>query len=141
MTAEDGLRELVADRVAPVAAKDVRTLAARQHPDIIAFTVLPPLHSRGAAGVEAATRAWFDGYATDIGYEVRDLHVTVGGDVGFCSFLYHVSGTLKAGGKVDMWVRATLGCVRQDGRWLIVHDHESTPFDPASGQALLDLSP
>ncbi len=40
-----------------------------------------------------------------------------------------------------MWVRATLGCRRIDGRWLITHDHESVPFDPASGQALTDLAP
>ena len=63
------------------------------------------------------------------------------GDLGFCSFLYRVSGTLAAGDEVDMWVRATLCCRRIDGRWLIVHDHESVPFDPAGGQALTSLAP
>jgi ketosteroid isomerase-like protein len=105
------------------------------------FNVLPPLSSRGNTAVEGATRAWFDAYASDIGYEVRDLLVTVDGDVGFCSFLYHVTGTLNAGGDVDMWVRATLGCQRIDGQWLIVHDHESVPFDAATGQALTSLKP
>jgi ketosteroid isomerase-like protein len=56
---------------------------------------------------------------------VHDLHVSTDGDVGFCFFLYHVSGTLIAGGEVDM-------CI--DGRWLIKHDHESVPYDPTSGQ-------
>jgi len=60
---------------------------------------------------------------------------------GFCSFLYHVTGTLLAGGEVDMWVRATLGYRRIDGCSLITHDHESVPFDPESGQALLNLTP
>lgn len=41
----------------------------------------------------------------------------------------------------DGYKGATLGCRRIDGRWLIVHDHESVPFDPASGQALIDLEP
>lgn len=40
-----------------------------------------------------------------------------------------------------MWVRATLGCRRVDGRWLIVHDHESLPFDPATGSAIIDQAP
>jgi len=141
MDSESALRAIVDERVAAVAAKDPKPLAARQHPDIVAFNVLPPLHSRGNAAVEDATRAWFDAYASDIGYEVRDLTVTVDGDVGFCSFLYHVTGTLKAGGDVDMWVRATLGCRRIDGQWLIVHDHESVPFDAATGQALISLEP
>jgi uncharacterized protein (TIGR02246 family) len=141
MDSEAELRAVVDERIAAVAAKDPRPLAARQHPDIITFNVLPPPHARGSAAVEETTRAWFDGYASDIGYEVRDLHVTAGADVGFCSFLYHVTGTLKTGGEVDMWVRATLGCRRVDGTWLIVHDHESVPFDAATGTALTDLAP
>jgi uncharacterized protein (TIGR02246 family) len=141
MDGEAELRDLVAERVAAVAAKDPVPLAARQHPDVITFNVLPPLHTRGSSAVEETTRAWFGGYASEIGYEVRDLTVTVDGDVGFCSYLYHVTGTLESGADVDMWVRATLGCRRADGRWLIVHDHESVPFDPATGRALIDLAP
>lgn len=138
---EQELRQVVLERVAAVKAKDPAPLAARQADDLIAFDVLPPLYSRGSAATAARTRAWFDAYASDIGYEVRDLHVTGDGDVGFCSFLYRVSGTLVGGGEVDMWVRATLGCQRRDGRWLIVHDHESVPFDAATGQALANLTP
>ena len=141
VTAEQELRELVEERVAAVRAKDPRPLAERQDPDLVIFDVLPPLRSRGGDAVAEKTRAWFDSYAGDIGYEVRDLRVSADGDVGFCSFLYHVSGTLVGGGDVDMWVRATLCCRRRDGRWTIVHDHESVPFDPASGRALIGLSP
>ena len=72
---------------------------------------------------------------------MRNLEVVAEGDVGFCWYVYHVSGTLKAGGEVDMWVRATLCCRRVDGNWLIVHDHESVPFDPASGMAVIGLEP
>lgn len=139
--AEQELRELVQERVDAVLAKDPAPLAERQHPEIVTFDVLPPLHSRGSAAVREKTQAWFDAYASDIGYEVSDLHVTADGDVGFCSFLYHVSGTLLAGGDVDMWVRATLCCLRTDGRWLITHDHESVPFDASTGQALTSLAP
>ena len=41
----------------------------------------------------------------------------------------------------SLWVRATLGVQQVDGRWLIVHDHESVPFDAATGQALTGLQP
>jgi uncharacterized protein (TIGR02246 family) len=139
--AEVQLREIVRERVDAVHAKDPAPLAARQAPDIVTFDVLPPLHAHGSDAVEAKTQAWFDAYAGDIGYEVQDLQVTARDDVGFCSFLYHVSGTLASGGNVDMWVRATLGCRRIDGKWLITHDHESVPFDAETGQALTDLNP
>jgi len=138
---EEDLRNVVRERVDAVHAKDPAPLAARQAPDIVIFDVLPPLHARGSGAVEAKTRAWFDAYAGDIGYEVQDLRVTASDDVGFCPFLYHVSGTLVSGEDVDMWVRATLGCRRIDGEWLITHDHESVPFDAQTGQALVDLNP
>lgn len=96
-SAEQQLRDVVEERVAAVRAKDPVPLADRQDPDVITFNVLPPLHSRGSAAIADQTRAWFDLYACDIGYEVHDLDVTADGDVGFCSFLYHVSGTLNAG--------------------------------------------
>lgn len=138
---EEELRQLVWERVAAVRTKDLAPLAARHAPDVVMFDALPPLSSRGSAAVADKTQAWFDGYAGDIGYDVRDLHVHADGDVGFCSFLYHVTGTLTSGAEIDMWVRATLGCRRTDGHWLIVHDHESVPFDPTTGQALASLRP
>ncbi len=79
-----------------------------------------------------STQTWFDGYRSDIGYEVHDVEVRAAGDVGVCWFVYHVTGTLVSGDEVDMWVRATLVLQRHDGEWQIVHDHESVPFDPES---------
>lgn len=135
------LRALVEERVAAVQAKDPKPLAARQAPDVIAFNVLPPLHILGKDALIEQTQLWFDAYDGDIGYSVHDLHVDGDGEVGFCSFVYHVTGTLTGGNDVDMWVRATLCCRRTEGTWLITHDHESVPFDPATGQALIDLEP
>lgn len=40
-----------------------------------------------------------------------------------------------------MWSRTTLGFEKRHGRWQIVHDHGSDPFDPESGAARLDLEP
>jgi ketosteroid isomerase-like protein len=140
-TTHDELRDLVAERVAAVHAKDLGPLTERQSPDVILFNALPPLRVTGRDGLIEQTSAWFSAYASDIGYEVHELHVDADGDLGFCSFLYHVSGTLAAGGEVDMWVRATLCCRRVDGRWLITHDHESVPFDAETGQALTSLRP
>lgn len=139
--AEVELRDLVAERVKAVRAKDPAPLAARQAAEVVTFDVLPPLRSRGSAAVNEKTLSWFDGYASDIGYEVQELQVSASGDLGFCWFVYHVSGTLQTGDEVDMWVRATLCCQRIDGVWQIVHDHESVPFDPATGKAELSLSP
>ena len=85
--------------------------------------------------------AWAGSYRGPIGYEIRDVRIAAGQDVAFAHYLYHVTGTLTDGSAVAMWVRATLGLQKADGAWKIVHDHESVPFDPATGQASLDLTP
>ena len=139
--AERELRDLVAERAAAVHNRDAATLAGRPADDVITFDVLRPLNSQGSAAVAEHMRQWFDGYDGDIGYDVHQLHVTAENDLGFCSFLYNVSGTLKTGDVVDMWVRATLCCRRIDGTWRIVHDHESVPFDPATGRGEISLRP
>ncbi len=48
---------------------------------------------------------WFDGYDGPIDYTVRDVHVSANDELGFCSFLYHVCGTLKTGAPVKrVWL-------------------------------------
>lgn len=138
---EQELRDLVAERVAAVRAKDTAPLAARMDDDVVEFNVLPPTRVVGRAALAEGTQAWFDGYATDIDYTVHELTVAADGELGCAWFLYHVGGTLAAGDEVNMWVRATLCCRRIDGQWRIVHDHESVPFDPETGKALIGLAP
>ena len=80
-------------------------------------------------------------YDGRIGYEVRDLRIAAGDDIAFAHFLYHVTGTMTDGNKVDMWVRTTIGLQKTDGVWVITHEHNSVPFDAESGKASLDLPP
>jgi uncharacterized protein (TIGR02246 family) len=140
-TAIDELHDLIDERVKAVAARDGKTLGARQHPGVLAYGVLGALSSVGSDAVDEQMNAWFDGYRDGPRYTVHDLHVDADGALGYCAFVYHVAGKLNDGTEVSMAVRATLVCKRFDDRWLVVHDHESVPFDPATGSALTDLQP
>jgi len=95
-------------------------------------------------GAEAKWRNWVDAftvYQRPLGYEIRDLTITVGGDVAFAHGFGRLSGTLKNGSRAGFWVRWT-ACFRKiGGDWLIAHDHASVPLDVESGRALLNLEP
>jgi uncharacterized protein (TIGR02246 family) len=114
---------------------------AREHPEVLTYGVLGALQATGNDAVEAQMNAWFDGYREGPQYAVHDLRVDADGDLGYCAFVYHVTGVLNGGDEISMAVRATLVCKRIDGRWLIVHDHESVPFDVETGLALTNLQP
>jgi PhnB protein len=133
------LRQLLADRVRAIRAKDVEAVAAQYDADVVMYNLAPPLQTRGLD--RGAIRTWFDSYDGPIGCETADERFFVDGDVAFCHYLYHISGTQTSGSEVNMWVRATLGLRRGDGAWKIVHGHDSDPFDMQTFQALLDLQP
>jgi len=80
-------------------------------------------------------------YQRPLGYEIRDLAITVGDDVAFAHGLIRISGTMKNGNRTEHWLRSTTCFQKIDGTWLIVHDQVSAPLDFGSGRALLNLGP
>ena len=138
---EDSIRGIIEARVRAIAGRDVDALLAHHAPEVLTFDVLDPLRYGGSDAVRRRAEKWLSSYEDAPGYEVRDLRITVGETVAFCHYLYRVSGRLKEGGEVDMWVRATICFARAEGEWAIVHEHQSVPFDARTGKASLDLSP
>jgi uncharacterized protein (TIGR02246 family) len=138
---EADIRQRLEAGVAAVRAEDLEAVMALYAPDVVSFDLGSPLRS---AGAEAKRRNWrevFAMYQRPLGYEVRDLDITVGDDVAFGHSVNRVSGVLKNGDKTDFWVRWT-ACFRKIERnWLIVHDHVSVPVDPRTRTALLNLEP
>jgi ketosteroid isomerase-like protein len=138
---EAGIRQRIDMLVQAIRAMDLEDVKPFYAPDIVSFDIVPPLQHVGA---EAKWKNWadvFTAYQRPLGYEIRDLTITVGDDVAFGHSLNRISGTLKNGNRTASWVRWT-GCFEKiDGNWLIVHDQVSVPIDMESGKALLNLQP
>jgi len=138
---EADIRRRIDNGVKAIRAMDLEAVMALYAPDLVSFDIVPPLRHVGA---EAKRENWVDVFATyqpPLGYELRDLTITVGDDVAFGHSLNRVSGTLRNGQRSEFWLRWT-ACFRKiDGEWLIAHDQVSVPVDLPSGRALLDLEP
>jgi len=138
---EADIRQRIDQLVQAIRVMDLEGVKPIYAPDIVSFDIVPPLQQVGA---EAKWKNWVDvftAYQRPLGYEIRDLTLTLGDDVAFGHSLNRISGTLKNGNRTDSWVRWT-GCFRKiDGNWLIVHDQVSVPVDMESGKALLNLRP
>jgi len=141
LTDEARIRELIEERVGAIRAGDVDALMRSHAPDVVMFDALDPLRYVGSEAVGERAGQWLSWYRGPVGYEVRDLSVTAGGEAAFCHYLYRVTGTMTNGREVDMWVRSTV-CFRKDeGAWVVAHEHTSVPFDAESGKASVDLKP
>jgi len=121
--------------------KDLEALRGIYAPDVVSFDVEPPLQH---VGTDAKLENWARVFTVfeKVDYELRDLTVTVSGDLAVGHGFGRVSGTLKNGVVTDgMWVRATFVFRHRDDGWVIVHDQASVPLDMATGQGRTNLEP
>lgn len=142
VTAEAELRALIDERARAIRAKDVDAVLSVYLLEVLVFDVVGPLRHTGRESVRERLEAWLSQFREGpIGYELRDLRLTVGGDAAFSHCLSHVDATMPDGNRIDMWWRATSCFARIDGRWMVTHEHSSVPFDMESLKASLDLKP
>jgi uncharacterized protein (TIGR02246 family) len=138
------IRELVDRQVEAMTSRDAAAVVGLRAADVVGFTLAPPLVQSGADMTNVAgTAAWFATFDGPLQYEVRDLEVTVGGDVAFCHSLNRMSAVpVGMAEAFELWFRATLGLRKVDGEWRVTHEHQSTPFYmDGSLRAAVDLKP
>ncbi|MFE3999745.1 YybH family protein [Nocardioides sp. YIM B13467] len=138
---EAAIRLQIEKVVEGLRAKDLDTLREPYAADVVSFDVEPPLQH---VGIEAKLANWtrvFEVFET-VDYELRDLTLSIGGDVAFGYAFGRLSGTMKTGvATAGMWVRVTYGLRKIDGTWRIAHDQVSVPLDILSGTGMVDLEP
>ncbi|HEY2224880.1 YybH family protein [Actinomycetospora sp.] len=113
---------------AGIGAGDAARALATCAPGTVVFNLAPPLVA-GAGSLEEAVAAlggWIATFDSPPVLAHREPTVHVGGDVAFVHTLTSMTGT--KGGEFTLWFRSTYGLRHVDGRWLIVHQHESVPF-------------
>jgi ketosteroid isomerase-like protein len=140
-TDESQIRALMDDRINAVRTKDIDAATANVAADVISFDVVNPLRYVGSDSIRKRLAEWFASFDGPIGFEIRDLSITAGGDVAFCHGLNHVSAKKADGGTLDMWWRGTVCFSKINGNWTITHEHNSVPFNVENGKASLDLKP
>jgi len=135
---EAQIREDAACWTLAVREKNVERVLRYYAPDAVTFGLGPllPACSNGASR-RAALAAWFDGWDGPVEVEIRNLRFEIDVEQATTYSTNHVSGRRKSGEFVEHWFGAAIGYRKVDGRWLIVHEDQSVPFDKdTSGIAL-----
>jgi ketosteroid isomerase-like protein len=139
---ETAIREVFSSFEHAMQVCDAKAVVAHYAPDLVSFTLAPPLAQVAAEVLDPAyAQAWFDSHGGGpIDYAITELQVGVDGDIAFAHGLSRMGSPDGEG--FSLWFRATYGLRRIDGTWLIVHEHESTPFYmDGSLRAAVDLVP
>lgn len=74
--------------------------------------------------------------------EYTEIHpVLLGKDAAYSMAIMRAGGQLKGGPKMEFTIRSTDVWRKIKGKWIIVHEHNSFPANPVTGQADLQSAP
>jgi uncharacterized protein (TIGR02246 family) len=123
---EQQIGELIRRWAEAVHAGDIETVVADHAADIVMFDVPPP--EQGVRGIDAYREVWppfFRWQASGASFEIESLEVTAGEDVAWAYALLLCDTPEGLRERPENRLRLTLGLRKEDGRWLVAHEHHS----------------
>jgi uncharacterized protein (TIGR02246 family) len=127
---EEQIRTLIERWAHAVHAGDMDGVLADHAPDIVMFDVPPPYE--GVRGIDAYRETWpgfFEWQRRGAAFEIVSLEVTAGEDVAFAHALLRCGKQEELEANPENRLRLTLGLRKEDGRWIVAHEHHSFPSD------------
>ena len=127
---EQQIRTLIESWADAVHAGDLETVVAAHAGDIVMFDVPPPYD--GVRGIEAYRATWppfFRFQLEGASFEIVSLDVTAGEDVAYAHALLRCGTPQELADEPENRLRLTLGLRKEDGRWVVAHEHHSFPLD------------
>ena len=138
---EDEIRALIDDWLTAIRAGDLDAIMAHYAPGVTAYDAVMALRFQGAAAYREHWRMCLSMCPGPMTFETDAPEIAAAGDLAFAHCLIRCGGPDDTGKVNASWMRMTAGYRRTGGRWKIVHEHFSAPFDPESGKALFELTP
>lgn len=136
MDDERQIRDLIERWTAAVDRGELTATVADRTEDVVMFDVPPPDH--GVRGLAAYREVWPPFLAWQHGgsrFELVELDVTAGDTVAFAHALLRCGTDTEIAAAPRRRLRLTLGLRKEEGRWLVAHEHHSFPLgdDPSTG--------
>jgi uncharacterized protein (TIGR02246 family) len=128
MADEAEIRALIERWADAVHSGDLDGVLADHADDIVMFDVPPP--DDGVRGIEAYRETWppfFEWVRQGAAFEIVSLEVTAGADVAFAHALLRCGTEEELRRDPDLRLRLTIGLRKEDGRWVVCHEHHSFP--------------
>jgi uncharacterized protein (TIGR02246 family) len=129
-TTEQQIRTLIERWAEAVHAGDLTGVLADHADDIVMFDVPPP--DDGVRGIEAYRDSWppfFEWQLRGASFEIVALEITAGEDVAYAHALLRCGKPEELAENPQRRLRLTLGLRREDGRWVVAHEHHSYPLE------------
>jgi uncharacterized protein (TIGR02246 family) len=125
---ESHIRALIERWARAVHEGDLEGVLADHADDIVMFDVPPP--SDGVRGIASYRETWppfFVWQKKGASFEIVSLDVCTGDDVAFAYALLRCGTQEELRQDPENRLRLTIGLRKENGRWLVAHEHHSFP--------------
>ncbi len=125
---EEEIGALIERWAAAAHAGDLPAVLDRHAEDIVMFDVPPP--DEGVRGLDAYEATWppfFEWQRSGASFKIVELDVTAGTEVAYAWALLRCGTDDEFREDPDRRLRLTVGLRREDGRWVVAHEHHSFP--------------
>lgn len=139
--AEREVRQLHQQWFDLTAAKDLDGMMASIAEEVVSYEQEAPLQYVGLEAVREVCRRGLEASSGAVRWDIPNLKVVAQGDMAVAWGLDHLRVEQADGETTENWSRATRVFQRRSGAWLMVHQHLSSPLDPDTGEARIDLQP
>jgi uncharacterized protein (TIGR02246 family) len=122
------IRTLIERWAEAVHAGEMDGVLAAHSDDIVMFDVPPPYD--GVRGITAYRETWppfFEWQARGASFEIVSLEVTAGDEVAYAHALLRCGTQQELADHPENRLRLTLGLRKEQGRWVVAHEHHSFP--------------
>jgi uncharacterized protein (TIGR02246 family) len=126
---QEQIRALIERWAQAVHTGDMQVVLEDHADDIVMFDVPPP--EEGVRGIDAYRETWppfFEWQARGASFDILTLDVTAGHDVAFAHALLRCGTQEELQADPDNRLRLTIGLRKENGRWLVAHEHHSFPI-------------
>ncbi|MFO0877612.1 MAG: SgcJ/EcaC family oxidoreductase [Gemmataceae bacterium] len=128
------IRRIMAAWSRALEARDLDGLMADYAPDCVLYDAIPPYKVVGADAIRKLWESCLPHFPANFQSEHRDIVIHVDGNTAIMHGLHHFLPTPPDHPSGHTWMRVTVGYRRIDGKWKVVHEHISVPFNPMTGQ-------
>lgn len=122
-TNEEQIHSLIDSWADAIRNLNMDGILANHTDDILMFDVPPPLQNKGMAEYKGTWELFFKYFQKDSTWELREVNITAGDIAAYATMI------IKCGDNAEnaFDVRVTMGFKKENGAWIIAHEHHSVP--------------
>jgi uncharacterized protein (TIGR02246 family) len=135
------IKALYEGLVAAYSARDIDAILSFYSSDenMLVFDTVPPTRYVGLRAYRKVFEAFLTTYSGSVEVRTNDMRIEVEGNLAFSHRVNQTSLSDLEGNKLHYSSRVTQVYRKINGKWLIIHEHNSVPVDLLTGKPVINF--